>query len=170
MTRPSWTIGDRIRVLGLVAACASALAATISCSRPGGGGNTPAPTTATSSVSFKMSASGAPKCTADLRWEWEPVALTGTTGGTGKVTVPPSDFTSYNVPSSREGDNITCVMNADAIGDLATGQWRISLVSPVGLQAQCVVTLRAGANWAGFRQFVTTCKETPAGSLGFQYP
>lgn len=169
-----WSPGEVLRA-GLVAAsCVIGLAVIVNCNPGGGGGGGggTTPTTASSAVSFKMNASGAPKCTAELRWEWEPVNVTGTSGTTTKVTVPASDFKKYDVSSTRDGDAVICLMNADGgFTSFATGDWRITLVSAqAGPVAQCQVALRAGANWAGFRQGVATCKETPAGSIGFQYP
>ena len=131
----------------------------------------PSPGPATSAVSFKMFASGAPKCTADLRWEWEPVQLTGTTGTTAKVTQPSSGFHSYDVQSRTEGATTVCYMIGDNFTSFATGMWRIRLVGQVtGTLAQCQVTLKTGLNFAGFRSGVATCKETPPGSFSFQYP
>lgn len=170
MRNQPWNRGEVVRA-GLVAAsCAAGFLVSLNCT-PRGGSTTPPVTTATSNVSFKMSAPGSPKCTADMRWEWDPVSVTGTTGKTTRVTDPATGFTSYDVPSTTDGDATVCFMNGATLTAFATGTWRISLVHAVaGRMADCQVTLKAGTNWAGFRQNVTTCKETPAGSLGFQYP
>ena len=169
-----WTSGTVVRHAALAAACAAGFVASVDCN-PGGGGTTPPPTTASSSVSFRMFASGAPKCTADLRFEWAPISVTPSgTAFTAAFTVPPSGFTHYDVLASSSGDPetpSTCDFNADALKSLALGKWQLTLVDAViGPMAQCTVTLRAGANWAAFRQGIAACKETPPGSIGFEYP
>lgn len=166
----TWSTLDLARTAAIAACCIGGLVVSINC-KPGGP-PPPPPTTATSSVSFWMSASGAPKCTANLRWEWTPIAVGGGSGRTTPITLPASGFTLYDVFAKSSGDREShCTFDADPLVAFAPGAWRLTLVSPVaGTLAQCQVTLRIGANWAGFRQNVGTCKETPAGSLGFEYP
>lgn len=167
----TWSTTDIARASAVAACCVGGLVVSINC-KPSG--PTPAPTTASSSVSFRMSSSGAPKCTANLRWEWTPINVGSGGGVATPVTLPMSGFTLYEVFSTTDVNpdrGSHCDFNADPLAAFAPGQWRITLVDPVaGALAQCQVTLRVGANWAGFRQFVPTCKETPAGSIGIEYP
>ena len=166
----TWNTSDVARAGAIAACCIGGLVVSINC-KPSPGPSTP-PKTASSSVSFKMSASGAPKCTASLRWEWTPLSVTAGVGQTNPVTFPASGFKNYEVTSETDPErNSYCYFNAEPWESFSPGTWRITLVDAVvGQLAQCQVTLRVGANWAGFRQTVLTCKETPAGSLGFQYP
>jgi hypothetical protein len=129
--------------------------------------------TATSDVSYKMFSSGAPRCTLNHRWEWTPVQVAGE-GASSKFTVPQSGFSSSEVSETNESSPKgyligVCYFNDSASRALAPGIWDIALVNPLGLIAQCRVTLRKGANWAAARQGWATCKETPPGVMAFSF-
>ncbi len=153
------------RVLPAVAVTASLLG--VGCGG-GGGPQVPAPApvsnTATSNVSFKMFAGSAPKCSMSLRWEWTPVSLVPGPGRNTTFSAPSLGFTALEVPAT--GD--MCFFTDFNLERLAPGTWRIALQTPQGPIAACQVTLKAGPNWAGFRQGAPTCKLSTG--IGFFYP
>jgi len=132
----------------------------------GGGAAPPAPVTntATSNVSFKMFAGSAPKCSMSLRWEWTPVSLLPGPGRNTAFSAPSSGFTALEVPPTGH----VCFFTSFSLERLAPGTWRIALQTPEGRLAACQVALKAGPNWAGFRQGAPTCKLSTG--IGFFYP
>src|SRR5437879_9534461 len=61
-----------------------------------------------------------------------------------------------------------CFFTNFSLERLAPGTWRIALQTPEGPLAKCQVALKAGPNWAGFRQGAPTCKLSTG--IGFFYP
>src|SRR5438445_11959911 len=141
----------------------------VGCGHGGGGGGGAAPpapvtNTATSNVSFKMFAGSAPKCSMSLRWEWTPVSLLPGPGRNTAFPAPSSGLAALEV--SPAGD--VCLFTNFSLERLAPGTWRIALQTPQGPLAACQVTLKAGPNWAGFRQGAPTCRLSTG--IGFFYP
>ena len=100
----------------------------------------------------------------DLRWEWTPVTLTPGPGRSSAVSVPSSGFTAMEVSATSNG----CFFSTFSLERLAPGTWRIALQTPQGPLAACIVNLKPGPNYNGFRQGVSTC--TKSTGVGFVYP
>lgn len=144
----------------------------------------PTATTATSKVSFRdigISVVGQ-RCEQDLRWEWAPVNVIGTSGlktAQSKPSSPPTSFTKFtSVSKEVSGPNddpmTVCEYQTEMTG-LASGQWSITLIraSTPSFQYQCGVNLKDGDNYSGFKEGTSYCMHVEAGSTPvptFKYP
>jgi hypothetical protein len=133
----------RLRDLGLRGAFVGGLLFTtallVGCDGGGGGGDGKPQTTANVSAVLTYPAGGAPRCTAQLTWRYEPVALTGSEG-TSDAEI--HDRT-YDVPAVGVGVG-ECRFDDAAFG-LRPGRWRISATSFAGTQGTCTADLRAAS-------------------------
>lgn len=103
----------------------------------GGGGDPPPPPreqSAAVNAQYQYSSGGGPRCTGNLTWLYEPVAVGAS--GLGS-TDPVTNQQSYDVPSS----GALCALS-DSAQNLRPGRWRVS----VSAGATCELELRGGFN------------------------
>jgi hypothetical protein len=87
-------------------------------------------------------------CDENIKWEVEPVMLTGDTGSTIGGTLTPV----YNAPDT-EGN---CLV-IGAIGGLKIGVWRVHVILNRELHSTCTVTIGRYVNYVGARYGVSGC-------------
>jgi hypothetical protein len=88
------------------------------------------------------------KCGADVRWNVEPVTLTGDTGSSAGGTLTPI----YAAPDT-DGNCLYVGM----IGGLKRGVWRVDLIVNSALRASCTVTIGHYVNYVDVLNGVAGC-------------
>jgi hypothetical protein len=128
------------------------VAALSGCSGGSGGGGTPPPPSANVNSSVVMSTS-APRCTANIHWQLQPVALTGQEGRSDSI----DKVQSYDIPADLASKQ--CRFGYGELG-LRFGTWRISAILG-SFQSRCDVRLTAPSHIVTFILGANGCTSLP---------
>lgn len=103
------------------------------------GGSGPDPVARTVNIAARMiyPAGGAPRCSGQLKWRYEPMSLAG--GADGETNAVTHDRPYTGIATSDE-----CHFEDAAFG-LQPGRWRITAESFAGIQGRCEQNLRPTA-------------------------